>query len=472
MRQLSATDALFLSLERPQTPFHIGMLQIYSPMEGSGSPGFGDILDELQRRLHISRSFREKVVSARFGLDFPYWVDDPDFDLEYHVRHIALPRPGNWRQLCAQAAWLHARILDRSRPLWEMTLIEGLDSIEGTPSGSFAIYFKIHHAAIDGVAGAELLTAIHMTARDAAIPAPTGQWRPENLPSRRVLLTRAAVNNVRRPIGAVRSAVPILPSPRSVAKAVFRMPALPTARAPVPTTRFNRPVTAHRAMDARTFALDDLKQIKDAIPGATVNDVALAVVGGALRAYLDAHQELPEHSLIAAVPVSTRLAIDDPDGNRISVMMAPVGTHIADPVERVKSIANETRRKKERMNAVRARAVAEMAQVIPGAVVGVAMRRLAPLISTRRPVANVIVTNVPGPPEPLFAFGARMIECYGLGPIADGLGLIHLVGSYAGAFMVSFTACREMLPDPGFYADQIQESMDQLRAVVEVADNL
>jgi len=464
MRQLSATDAFFLYSERVQTPNHIGMLQIYDPSEvPGGAIAFTDMLADLQRRLHLARSFREKVVSVRFGIDFPYWIDDPDFDLEYHVRHIALPKPGTWHQLCTQAAHLHSRMLDRSRPLWEMTVIEGLDDVEGVRCGSFAIFFKIHHAAIDGVAGAELLTATHGSSpHDLVAPAPR-EWSPTGVPSGWGLLARAGANNLRRPVQAVRSAVPALPSPAGVLKAISSRPSLPSLSHTVPTTRFNGTVSAHRTMDARCYDLDDLKRIKNAIPGTTVNDVALAVIGGALRRYLQEHEELPEQSLVSVVPISTRLPGDEHGGNRITIMTSPLGTDIADGVQRVIAIAAATRERKERINAVRARAIADVTQVIPGAVLGVAMRRLAPLIASRRPVANVVVTNVPGPPVPLYAFGSRLISCYGMGPIIDGLGIIHLVGSYAGAFTFSFTACREMVPDPAFYAELIHDAMDELR---------
>src|SRR3954451_18714546 len=297
MRQLSATDAFFLFSERNQTPNHIGMLQIYDPSEApGGAVPISGMLANLQSRLHLARAFREKVISARLGLDFPYWIDDPDFDLEYHVRHMALPKPGTWRQLCAQASRLHSRRLDRSRPLWEMTVIEGLDGIEAVPPGSFAIYFKIHHAAIDGVAGAELLTATHASSPVQAIAAPLEPWRPEEAPSGWGLLARAGSNNLRRPVRAIRSAIPALPWQRGVLRTVASRPSLTSLSNPVPRTRFNAAVTEHRTMDARSYPLADLKAIKNAIPGSTVNDVALAVVGGALRAYLLDHDELPGSS--------------------------------------------------------------------------------------------------------------------------------------------------------------------------------
>jgi WS/DGAT/MGAT family acyltransferase len=468
MRQLSATDALFLGLEKPHVPFHIGILEICQPLDGRSAPSLEEVLSELQSRLHLSEAFRQKLVTARFGLDFPYWVEDPDFDLEYHVRQVALPLPGDWRQLTTIVSRLHARTLDRARPLWEITVIEGLDGIEDIPAGSFAVYFKIHHAALDGVAGAELLSAIHTTRPEEPAAAAAPAWEPKDPPSGRDLLLRAAGNNLRRPVKAMRSAVPALPSVRGVVKTVLgQLPGRSTGQEQEPTsiasTRFNGLVTAHRTFDARACALEDLKQIKNSVPGATVNDVAMAVVGGALRSYLEAEGEFPETELVALMPVSTRLRTDAGGGNRISVMLAPLGTHIADPRERIEHIAGATRAKKEQYNAVRARALAEAAEVVPGAVVGVAMRRLGPMLATKRPVANVVVTNVPGPPEPLYAFGARMLRLYGLGPITDGFGIIHLVGSYAGTFTFSVTACREMLPDAQRYGDHIDGALQDLR---------
>src|SRR3954453_19455928 len=250
MRQLSATDALFLQLEKPHVPFHIGILEIYQPLDGRAAPSLEVVLNELRARLHLSDSFRQKLVTARFGLDFPYWIEDPHFDLEYHVRHVALPSPGNLSQLSALAARLHARMLDRARPLWEVTVIEGLDGIDDIPAGSFAVYFKIHHAAFDGVAGAELLSAIHTTHPEAPHVPALEAWTPQGPPSGRGLLLRAVGNNVRRPVKAIRSAVPALPSARGIAKVVVGLPGRSAGEKQEPTsivsTRFNGVVSPHR----------------------------------------------------------------------------------------------------------------------------------------------------------------------------------------------------------------------------------
>ena len=201
MQQLSGLDSSFLYLETGSTPMHIGSLSIY---DQSTAPGgrvtFKEILSFFSERLHKARAFRQRLVRVPLSLDHPYWIEDPDFDLEFHVRHIALPAPGDWRQLCIQAARLHARPLDRNKPLWEAYVIEGLDNVEGVPKGSFALVTKIHHAAIDGVSGAEISAAIHDLSAEADVEPPARAWQPERFPTGLELLSKSAVRSVRTPV--------------------------------------------------------------------------------------------------------------------------------------------------------------------------------------------------------------------------------------------------------------------------------
>src|SRR6476619_1963250 len=213
MQQLSGQDASFIYSERPHAPTHITSISIYDPSTApGGSVTFKGILAHLEARLHLARAFRQKVVRVPADLDHPYWVEDDDFDLEYHVRHIALPKPGDWRQFCIQAARLHARPLDLSEPLWELYVIEGLDNVEGIPKGAFAFVLKVHHAAIDGKSGVEMLTAIHTQSPDLSDPPPPETpWRPEPDPSPFDLLARASVNAWRTPLRAARVAGRLVP---------------------------------------------------------------------------------------------------------------------------------------------------------------------------------------------------------------------------------------------------------------------
>jgi diacylglycerol O-acyltransferase / wax synthase len=459
MKQLGGLDALFLYLERPHAPNHITTLAIYDPATaGGGEVTFETILANIERRLHLAASFRQKALRVPLDLDRPYWIEDSEFDLEFHVRHSALPKPGDWRQLCLQVARLHSRALDPTRPLWEAHVIEGLNEVAG---GAFAILWKVHHAAVDGIAGAEMLTAIHDLTPDAEPSAPDHEWDPEHEPSNWALLANAGRNHAANPIRLVRMLGQTLPPLRHLP---LRRP---RPRASVPRTRFNGRVTAHRIFEARQFGLDDVKRIRSAVPGATVNDSALAIVGGALRKFLSEKGELPDESLVAMVPISVRARGEQgAAGNRLSMMTAPLGTDVADPVERLALITEATRQSKQLSEAIGLRALTDYSQFIPGALVGLAGRGLGLLAdSGRGPVCNTVVTNVPGPRMPMYSGGARMAALYGLGPIVDGVGLMHIISSYCGSFNVSVTACREMLPDPAWYAECIEESFgEQLKA--------
>ncbi len=469
MKQLSGLDASFLYFESGNAPTHIGSLAIY---DQSSAPGgrvtFKGILGNIERRLHLARCFRQKLVRAPLDLDHPYWIEDPDFDLEFHVRHIALPHPGDWRQLCIQVARIHSRRLDLSRPLWEMYVIEGLDEIEALPPGSFALFTKIHHAAIDGVSGAEILAAIHDLEPEAEPAPPAEAWRPEPSPNLVELATRTLANNVRYPFRFLQTAGRVAPSLASLLRAAPEGDDAPSA--PAPRTRFNGPVSPHRVVEGRSFSLDEIREIRRCVPGATVNDVVLSVCSGALRRYLDHHGELPEESLVAMAPISVRAEAERSSaGNQISVMFVTLFTQIADPLERLERVHKETQNSKVSAEAVGARTMTDITQFMPGALAGLATRLYTRfgLANSIRPFLNTVITNVPGPQVALYFTGARMVALHGLGPVMDGMGIIHPVFSYSGRISIAVTACRDQLPDPAFYAECLQASYDELRAAAE-----
>jgi len=458
MQQLSGLDASFLYFETPHAPMHIGMLAIYDP---STAPGqfvrYRDILRTLENRLHLARTFRQRVARVPMDLDHPYWINDPDFDLEYHVRHIALPKPGDWRQLCIQTARLYARPLDITKPLWEMYVIEGLDNVEGLPPGSFALVTKIHHAAIDGVSGAEITGVIHDLEPEGSVPPPAVDWEPDREPWAPELIGRAWMNNLQRPFHFARVMADTVPALTRLTEGFHARRFQPPA--PVPRTRFNATVSPHRVVDGRSFPLRALRQIKRAVPGATVNDAVLTLVGGALRHYLDAKGELPRSSLIAMAPVSVRSEDQSQtQGNQVSAMSVALGTEEADPVH---AGANAS---KALTQAIGARLMTDYGQFVPSALAGLAARLYtrAGLANQMQPMFNTVVTNIPGPQHALYMGGARMTTLYGLGPVGDGMGLIHPVFSYCGEITVSFTACREMIPDPAFYSECIDRAFAEL----------
>jgi len=466
MQQLSGLDASFLYLETPNAPMHIGSLAIY---DQSTAPGglvtFKSILRNIEERLHRARCFRQKLVKAPFDLDHPYWIEDADFDLEFHVRHIALPRPGDWRQLCIQTARLHARPLDMTRPLWEMTVIEGLDNVPGLPKGSYALVTKIHHAAIDGVSGAAIMAAIHDLEPGAAVPPEEEVWRPDREPTLIELSARTTMNNLRQPFRFARVLRRSIPAFQSWRKQPPRISE--DGNDEVPRTRFNGTVSPHRVIAGRSFPLDTVREIKKTVTGATINDAIITICGGALRRYLEEHGELPKHSLWAMTPVSVRTEGERGDaGNQVSAMTMSVRSDIADPAERLAAVTEGSRQSKAMANAVGARLLTDYTQFIPGSVANLAARAYSRfgVANRMRPFFNTVITNVPGPQVDLYWNHARLVANYGLGPVMDGMGIIHVVFSYCGGITITATACREMMPDPGFYAQCLDESFDELVA--------
>ena len=465
MQQLSGLDATFLYFETANAPMHITSFALYDASGLEEPVRYETLLANTEARLHLARCYRQKLVRVPFDLDHPYWIEDGDFDLEFHVRHIALPPPGDWRQLCTQAARLHSRPLDLTRPLWEMYLIEGLDKVEGAPPGSFAILTKIHHACIDGVSGSEMMASIHDLTPEASVTPPEKPWVPEREPSGAELLARMAGNNVRQPFRLARVLGDTVPAWQRANEERRSKRFVPIGE--VPRTRFNAPVTAQRVAGGVVFDLGEIKQIRKAVPGATVNDAILTVCGGALRRYLEAHGELPEESLIAMAPISVRTEDEQGTaGNRVSTMSVSLRSDVADPAERLRAVYEGTQSQKKLSEALGANMMTDASQFLPGMLAELAARAYTRLGLANRvnPFFNCVVTNVPGPQVPLYLAGARLLASYGMGPVLDGMGLIHPVFSYCGEISLSFTSCREMLPDPEFYEDCLQASFEALRA--------
>jgi WS/DGAT/MGAT family acyltransferase len=471
MQQLSATDASFVYLETPTTPMHIGSVAIYDPSTApNGLVRYKDILRHIEARLHTARSFRQRLVQVPGNLDHPYWIEDPDFDIEFHVRHIALPAPGDWRQLCIVAARIHARPLDMAKPLWEFTIIEGLDNIPGLPKGSFALLSKVHHAAIDGMSGVDMTSGIHSTAPDAPPPAEDKPWKPDARPGAGELLFRSYINSIGQPLRMAQVVANSVPGFAKLGVNAAKGEISLAGLKPAPKTRLNGKVSAHRVFEGRAFSLRDVKTMRTLVDGATVNDVMLAVVGGALRKYLDSKGELPAETMMAMAPISVRAEGEKGAmGNLVSAMIVALGTDIADPVERLKSVRASALNSKAMTQAVGAKTLSEYSAFMPSALAGLGARLYTRLGLAQRvdQAFNCVVTNVPGPRVPLFMAGAKMVLQMGTGPIFDGMGMIMPVYSYGDTIAISFTSDRKMIPDPAFYADCLQASFDEMLAAGE-----
>ena len=468
MLQLSGQDASFVYLETPHTPMHIGSVGIYDPSTApGGAVRFKDILAFVAARLGGARSFRQRLVRVPFDLDHPYWLEDPEFDIEFHIRHIALPAPGDWRQLCIQVARLHSRPLDMNKPLWEFTIVEGLDNIPWIPKGCFALVSKVHHAAIDGMSGVEMSAAVHDFSADAPNRHGDDSWEADNLPNVGDMLIRSYFNTLRQPFKHAEVVANTIPGLARLTKGVGKGDVSLAGLKPAPKTRFNTKVGAHRVFDAVPMALADIAEIRKSVPGATVNDVILAVVGGGLRGYLEAKGELPTDSLTAMAPISVRGEGEKAAlGNLVSAMVVALGTNITDPVERLRYVHGEAQNSKAMTGAVGARALSEYSELIPSGLAGLGARLYTRLgaASAHAPVFNCVVTNVPGSRVPLFFAGAKMVAMYGTGPIFDSMGLINTVYSYVDTIAISFTSDRDMMPDPAAYADALKSAFEALKA--------
>ncbi|MEL7042725.1 MAG: wax ester/triacylglycerol synthase family O-acyltransferase [Pseudomonadota bacterium] len=470
MEQLQGMDASFVALETPSSPMHIGSILIYDP---STAPGgfvrFKDILRFYEERMQLSKTMRQKLVKVPFNVDYPYWVEDADFDLEYHVRHVALPKPGDWRQLCIQAARIFARPLDLSRPPWEFTVVEGLDNVPGVPKGSYAVVTKVHHSAIDGMSGIDMMQALHTPTPSIAAPNQPDTWKPDRNPNRIGMFAKGYVRawiNPLRQLGVSAQAVPgLYRTAKGMIKGDFGLKAAIEA----PKTRFNTKISPHRVVEGRVFDLQHIKALRTLAPGAKVNDVMLTIIGGGLHKYLKHHNDLPKTSMTAMAPISVRAEEEkNTMGNQVSAMIAPLGTHIADAAERMAYVFDQTSRSKEMTNAIGARQMTEASKVSPALFMALGAQlysRLGLANFTVRPVINTVVTNVPGPPVPIYSAGAKLVSMQGLLCLLDGMALGHVVQSYVNEATISFTADRDIMPDPEFYSQCLQESFEDMAKV-------
>ena len=463
MQQLNGLDSAFLFMETPNAPMHFGSVAIFDP---STAPGgivrFKRIIQTLEERAHLAPYLRQRLYEVPFNLDFPYWVRDDSFDPEFHIRHIALPKPGDWRQLCIQVARLQSRALDRSRPLWELYVIEGLDNVADIPKGCFALVSKTHHAAVDGKSSYDIGSALCDPTPEIRQLDGAADWHADKAPTLLELAAMAHENAVKKPRRYVDFLTKTLQSWEGIAESVSKGGLTPQPR--VPRTRFNRVLSQNRVFDGVTFPLEDIKQIKNSV-GGTVNDVMLAICAGALRRYLLEKDELPEESLISMCPISVRdPKIKGGAGNQVVSMAVSLHTDITDTKERLKAICESTHNAKEATHAIDAKTMIEMADFIPTQLSALGARVAAEngLANFMAPVVNTVITNVPGVQHPIYSNGAQLVRGWGLGPCTDGNGLFHSIGSYCGEVYIGVTCCRTMMPDPAHYAECLRESFAEL----------
>jgi diacylglycerol O-acyltransferase / wax synthase len=461
MDRLSGLDASFLYLESSSQLLHVCGVIVLDPATIPGGYDFGEFKDELERRIDGVPMFHRKLKQVPLGIDHPVWVNDDDFDIDRHVHRMALPSPGGERELADLCGHMAGIPLDRSRPLWEFVVIEGLES------GKVAIFTKMHHCTVDGVSGANAISFLCSLEPDAPPleSAPDGPVASRT-PSDTELLARGVVTNLAKPVAVAKL---IAPTAEVLTKTIGRARSGTAMAAPLraPRTSFNGTITGHRTVAIEDLSLDKIKEIKNAVEGATVNDVVIALSGGALRRYLEERGELPESSLVASVPVSVRGKSKKKTGsNKVSTIFSRLGTDIEDPLDRLAQVSEGNTNAKEHHKAIPADTLQDWAEFAAPRTFGLAVRMVSSLrLADSGPVIhNLVISNVPGPPVPLYFIGAKIEGLYPLGPVFHGAGLNITVMSSDGKVHVGAIACRELVPQPWKLTDQFPAELDALHA--------
>ncbi len=465
--QLNPQDAQFLYMESSRNLTHVTSIAIYDPstVPGGKTVRFKDIIGHMRDRLHMSPFLKRRLVRLPLEMDYPYWVDDEYFDLEYHIHHGRLPEPADWRQFCIHVARYHSRPLDMNRPAWDMFVIEGLDNIEGITPGSYAIAIKIHHAAADGASLMRFFGAISDIDNKGTpgIPLKQRREKPATLPSPPEIAKRAFINNFVSPMKMTKAMRRSAPALYNFTQKLLTSTGQPKQHK-VPESRFNTTVSPHKVFDAIEFPLSHLKKIKNAVDGATINDVVLTICAGAMRKYLQHHKELPEAPIVAWVPINARSKSDGNDeniGNKISAMTTPIYTNMENPLERLTTISASTKNSKEAKSGVSARLMTDLSRHVPAATQVLASRLMIQSTESIRP-CNMFISNVPGPQIPTFMCGSKMVRSFGMAPLSDGMGLFIATPSYDGKISFSVTSTREIMPDVGYFIECVDASMQEL----------
>ena len=475
MQILSALDATFIYLESEHSPMAIGGLYVFDAKDAPKTFSYDTWKAMVQNRLRCSKVFRERLVEVPWDLSYPYWIQDPDFDLDAHLPKVKLAEPGGMTELMDLAAEIWSDVLDRGRPLWEMTFVEGLDNISGLSNGSYALITRVHHAAVDGKAGGEMMSALMDLSPEIRQLEGEDNWEPEEIPSRWDAITKSWAKAGKKALG-----LPGFIGKTALGAAhLYTDKRLRTLEPPpriltAPKTIFNQPIRSGRSYWAKNFDFERIRAIRKAAPGVTINDVVLAICAGGLRDYLLAKNELPEKPLVAMAPISVRQQSedsgnDDGAGNQVSAMLLSLATDISDPLKRLLHIHGNTQRSKVQATALPANQITDF---LPSETLAAAARvytrtRLGGL---HRPFFNVTITNVPGPPVPLYIAGAKIHTAYGMAPILDGLGLILVVLSYKGQISIGASSCKQIVPDPELLINYISNSLDDLEKAVMQAN--
>ncbi len=471
MDMLSALDATFIYLESEHSPMAIGAVYVIDAKDAPAGFSYQTWYALVKSRLKLSKVFRQRLVEVPLSLSFPYWIKDPGFDLDAHLPNVCLPNPGGMAELMKVAADTWGKVLDRERPLWDITFVTGINSIRGISKNSFALITRVHHAAVDGKASTEMMTALLDVTPDIRSIEAEDDWEPEELPSNMDVIARSWSKAGKKAlelagfVGKTAVETAQLQTERLL-KRIEPPPRLLSA----PPTIFNQSINSARTFWGKNFDFERVRAIRKAVPGVTINDVVLAICAGGLRRYLSARDELPVKPLVAMAPISVR-GEEEGTGNQVSAMLVSLATDIDNPLDRLAHIRANTQRSKIHAGALPANKITEF---LPSETLAAAARiyTRTRLGGHHRPFFNVTITNVPGPPVPLYVAGARIHSAFGMAPILDGLGLILVVLSYHGRISIGISSCEQIVPDPDNMAECIERSLDELEHAISQAGSV
>ncbi|VTU39618.1 WS/DGAT/MGAT family O-acyltransferase [Variovorax sp. PBL-E5] len=468
MIHLSGMDASFLHLETPESPMHVGSLQLIDLPPGYQGDFAEDAKKYLSGRLHLASVFVRKLAMMPFDLANPVWVDDDDLDLDHHIHHVIMPRPGTLAQLERLVGRLHSSLLDRSRPLWEIHIIEGLQS------GQVALYSKMHHAAIDGQAGVAVAKALFdISENPAPIKVPRANRRANSSQLGVAELASAALTNTMQQYVKLIKSIPatakaissvLMPVSETTGQRSFE---LPKSFKAAPRTPLNVSITNQRSFAGRSVPLAEIKQMAKAT-GTSLNDIVLAICAGALKRYLADYDCRPAKPLMAAVPVSLRSEGNTDLNNQVSMMLVSLATDISDPLERLAAIHDSSSEGKKLTGNVKAAIPTDFPSLgVPSLMAGLAaLYGRSGLPDKLPPMANVAISNVPGPSFPLYFAGAKLATYYPVSIPGHGMALNMTVQSYNGSLEFGLTACRRAVPDIADLADYVVAEHKKLLGLV------
>lgn len=468
MKHLSALDATFLHLESPEMPMHVGGLNLIDLPEGYEGEFLEEVKTHIRNRLHLAPVFHQRLELMPFELANPIWVEVEEVDLDHHIRGVVLPKPGTVTQLENAVARLHSKLLDRARPLWELYVIEGLKS------GQAAFYSKVHHAAIDGQAGVALANAILDVSPQPREVDPAQSRRGYREPPGVGKMVASAFRNTLLQVANVVKSTPAavkaiggMAVPKVNAEGLLRTN-LPRNWSLGPRTLLNVAITPQRSFATRTLPLAEVKSLGKQL-GATLNDMVLAICSGALRRYLKTRGGIPKKPLVAAVPVSLRVEGDTKGNNQITMTLCSLATDIEDPLARLAAIRKATSGVKDSLGELRSVIPMDFPSLgAPWLVGGLASlyarSRLADRIA---PIANVTISNVPGPRFPLYLAGGKIRTNYPVSIVTHGVALNITVQSYMDSLDFGFIACRKAVPNPRVFAKHVAEAFQELSALAE-----